>query len=396
MIRNNMIDIFKKLGFLVAFICLVFVAMLAGRIFENNQAGFMQVKQSALTGEMSVKVDPGMYPQYFGTITTYKISDVYDFNSKENQIGVRFNDASTADISGQIKFRLPTKPEDLLRIHKDFRSYEAVHNDLVRQVVAAALKQSATFFRAEDVYSTQRASFIDRVNDQIKDGIYATTHTEEYKKDEFDPTKVNLIKKVEVVKDKDGRPVVNEESAFRIYGIELVQLVINDIDFDVKTDELIGQRKQLEQQRVVAIAGAETAKQNAITAIETGKADVAKAEAEALVIAKKETVEAEKNTKVAIQKALQAEEEKKATIARGQAEAEASKLKVAAGLSPLEKATIDKETAIGVAAELAKVKLPGLMVIGGNGANGGQVNPFDAVGLESFIRMSKSLAAEEK
>lgn len=371
----------------------VLILILSTQIWETNSSGYMQVKQSALQGDMTVRLEPGMYYQGFGTITTYRVSDIYDFNSQSEQINVRFNDASVANISGQIKYRLPITQDSILKIHKDFRSYDAVHSDLVRQVVAAALKQSATFFRAEDVYSTRRADFIDLVNDQIKSGIYATSYTEEYHKDDFEEGKQILIKKVEVKRDKNGDPIVNEESAFHIYGIELIQLVINDIDFDDKTDGLIAKRKEAEQERVVAKANAERAKQDAITAYEQGRANVALAEAEALVIAKKSVVEAEKNTRVAEQLALQADQEKKATIAKGQADAEAARLKVAAGLSPLEKATIDKETAIGVAEQLAKVKLPQLMVIGGSGGpNGGQVNPFDAVGLESFIRMSKGMA----
>ncbi len=142
----------------------------------------------------------------------------------------------------------------------------------------------------------------------------------------------------------------------------------------------------------MAKATAERAKQDAITTAEQGKAKVAQAEAEALVLKKTAVINAEKEREVATQNALKAEEEKKAIIAKGQADAEAARLKVAAGLTPLDKANIDKETAIGVAEKLAQVKFPEMMVIGG-GANGqGPLNPFDAVGLQSFIDISKSMA----
>lgn len=384
----------KQIGLVVFSILAVIILMLSASILENNEAGYVQVKQAATSGDMSVRLQPGMYFQGFGTITSYKISDVYDFNGTDMQINVRFNDASTANISGQIKFRLPSTEKGILKIHQDFRSYEAVHSDLVRQVVAAALKQTATFFRAEDVYSTRRADFIDLVNDQIKAGIYATTYNEEWKADELEQGKQTLIKRVEVKREKDGSPIVNETSGFKLYDIELIQLVINDIDFDDKTDALIAKRKEAEQERVVAVANAERAKQDAITAFEQGRANVAIAEAGALVEAKKATVEAEKNTKVAEQKALQAEQEKRAIIAKGEADAAATRLKVAAGLSPLEKAQIDRDTAIGVAAELSKVKLPQIM-LSGSGKDGEVADPFKIVGLESFIRMSKTLSKNE-
>lgn len=370
----------------------VIVLTMSSQLFEINHAGYVQVKQAATSGEMTVRMDPGMYAQMFGSIHEYKISDVYDFHDKDEQINVRFNDAATAQISGQIKYRLPMLPNDILKIHQDFRSDAAVHSDLIRQVVAAALKQTATLFGAEEVYSTRRADFIYLVNEQIMNGIFATTYTEAMKRDENGDT---FIKRVMAVRNTDkGEPIVAEESAFKRYGIELVQLVINDVVFDDKTNELIAERKKADQQKVVARANAERAKQDAITAEEQGKANVAEAEAKALVEKKTAVVAAQKEKEVAEQKALQPDAEKRATIAKGEGEAAAAKLKVAAGLTPLERATIDKDTAIGVAGELAKVKLPQLMVIGGDG-KGGQVNPFDAVGLESFIRISKGMSAPE-
>lgn len=382
----------KTISYGLMTVVAIVVLTMSSQLFEINHAGYVQVKQAATSGEMTVRIDPGMYAQMFGSIHEYKISDVYDFHDKDEQISVRFNDAATAQISGQIKYRLPMQTPDILKIHQDFRSDAAVHSDLIRQVVAAALKQTATLFGAEEVYSTRRSDFIYLVNEQIKNGIFATTYTEDVKKDENGDA---FIRRVMAIKNNvKGEPIVAEESAFKRYGIELVQLVINDVVFDDKTNELIAERKKADQQKVVARANAERAKQDAITAEEVGKANVAEAEAKALVEKKTAVVAAQKEKEVAEQKALQAEQEKKATIARGEADAMAAKLKVAAGLSPLERATIDKETAIGVAGELAKVKLPQLMIIGSDG-KGGSANPFDAVGLESFIRISKGMASQE-
>lgn len=385
-------NIVKNITFGAIAVVAVIVLLMSSQLFEINHAGYVQVKQAATTGEMTVRMEPGMYPQMFGTVHEYKISDVYDFHESSEQINVRFNDAATAQISGQIKYRLPMTPEAMLRIHQDFRSDAAVHSDLIRQVVAAALKQTATLFKAEEVYSTRRSDFIYLVNEQIKNGIYATTYSETARKDENGDQFIDRV--VAVRMDAKGDPMISEESAFKRYGIELVQLVINDVQFDDKTNELIAERKKADQQKVVARANAERAKQDAITAEEQGKANVAEAEAKALVEKKTAVVAAQREKEVAEQRALQAEAEKKAIIAKGEAEAAAAKLKVAAGLTPEMRAQIDKDTSIGVAHELAQVKLPQLMIIGGDG-NGGQVNPFDAVGLESFIRISKGMAAKE-
>ena len=57
-------------------------------------------------------------------------------------------------------------------------------------------------------------------------------------------------------------------------------------------------------------------------------------------------------------------------------------MKVIAGLTPLEKATIAKETAIGVAKELAQIQLPSTFIGGGSGQGGAQSNLFQIMGLK--------------
>ena len=91
-------------------------------------------------------------------------------------------------------------------------------------------------------------------------------------------------------------------------------------------------------------------------------------------------------------KRKQAEQDSQAAITNGKAEAEVNRLKVQAGLTPLERATIAKETAIGVATELAKVQFPSTMILGGG--NGSATNPFDAVGLEAYMRISEKMSRQ--
>lgn len=368
------------------------LALFSPSFVENNEAGYMQVKQDAWNGNLTLRTTPGIYSQMFSTITTYKMFDTFDFD----KIKVKFNDGSTALITGAAQFSLPTNIEDAIKLHIAFGGENAVREKLIKRVILAALMQSANLFRAEDIYSKNRSALPDLVTDQIREGIYATDWSDEWIKDP-ESDKESLIRRVEVKRDANKKPIVNEVSAFKLYNVELVgQVTITDIDFDEVTDGLIAKRKEAEQNQVVARANAERAKQDAITAMEEGKRDIAKAEAVALVESKKATVEAEKNTKVAMQKALQAEEEKKAVISRGEAEAAATKLKVAAGLSPYEKAMIDKETAIGVAGAIAGVKFPRIMVIGGGDKEGSKVSPFDAIGIQALMQINKELSKGEK
>ncbi len=78
---------------------------------------------------------------------------------------------------------------------------------------------------------------------------------------------------------------------------------------------------------------------------------------------------AEQEYEVARLEALKANEVKKRIIAEGEAEAAANRAKVAAGLTPQERAEWDYKTKVGVAEAVAKVQLP--TVVMGGGANGG-------------------------
>ena len=129
--------------------------------------------------------------------------------------------------------------------------------------------------------------------------------------------------------------------------------------------------------------------QKAITIEEQGKAKAAEAkwaqEKEKAVAVTK----AEQEYEVARLEALKAKEEAKKIEAEGAAKAAANRMLVAAGLTPLERATIEKETAIGVAQALANSQVrwvPEVMVSGGSG-NG--VNAMDAVGLNMLLDIAK-------
>lgn len=383
----------------VGLIAILVVGSVGKQIFETNDAGYYQIKQASLSGEMTVIADPGTYLQMFANITTYQISDVYYFSKTEGDgrgsqsnaepIKVRFNDGGTAEVSGMVKFRMPSDPIKRMALHRDYKSFEAIKHDLMRQVVTEALMQTAPLMRAEDSYSTRRAEFTDIAEDQVVLGIFETV-SKEFKEKDADGNEF-IIAEVNIRKDEKNQPIVRKDSPLKQYGIEVVQFVIKDIDFDQTIDALISKKKEAEQQKVVARANAERAKQDAITAREQGNARIATEKANQDVEKIKEVTIAQKEYEVAKLGAQRAKEEAAADIVKGKALAEISRLKVQAGLTPLERATLDKETRIGVAAELAKVQFPGMLIIGGGDSKGGPTNPFDAVGLESFMRINDRL-----
>lgn len=381
---------FKELMLVIGVLCAIVLGICSAQLFETNTFGNYQVKQAAVTGDITVKNDAGLYWQGFGSITTYPVSEDVDFETEN--LEVRFNDGSVAKVKGTVKFRLPSNPEKQKELHRDYATYENVERDLIIRNVGEALSNTATFMVAEDSYAAGRAVFSDLAMQQLKEGIFKTS-TKTIDVIDTDGTKFKK-KEIRIVYDAEGNPEIQKESTLKYYGIEVVQFVVNDFKYDEKIEDLIARKKDAEQNKVVAMANAEKAKQDAITAEEQGKARVAEAKAKAEVEKITAVVEAQKKAEVAKLEAEQAKYEAQKIAEKGKAEAEVARQKVNAGLTPLEKATIEKETQIGVAAELAKVKFPETMVIsGGNGSSGG-ANPFDAVGLKALYDLSKEMSSK--
>ena len=94
---------------------------------------------------------------------------------------------------------------------------------------------------------------------------------------------------------------------------------------------------------------------------------------------------AEQEFEVARLAALKAKEEAKKIEAEGMAKAAANRALVSAGLTPIERATIDKETAIGIAHELAQSNVSWVPTIMFGGNANGNNSAMDAVGLNMML-----------
>lgn len=368
----------------------ILLVIFSSSLFETNTFGNYQIKQAAVTGNISVRNEPGVYWQGFGNIYTYPISEDFDF--EDAGLTVRFNDGSVAAVKGTVKFKLSLKPEIQKELHRDYASFKNVMIDLIQKNVQESLSNTATLMKAEDSYSSRRAEFSNTAKQQLEQGIFQTK-TEIIDSIDDNGTKFKE-KLIEIMYDKDGHPIIQKPSLLKRYDIEILQFVVNDFEYDAKVKELIDKKKEAEQIKVVAVANAEKAKQNALTAAAEGSAAIAKAKAEAEVQKMTEVVEAQKRAEVAKLEAEKAKFEAAKIKAEGEAQAYAARLKVQAGLTPLEKATIEKETKIGIAAELAKVQFPDTMIIAGGDGKNGSPNPFDAVGLKALYELSEKMSNE--
>lgn len=388
----------KQTGLLLgaAFVVLVGVMSL-GKLVEFNDAGEYSVLQT-VSGKLEVYTAPGPFFQAFGTVTKYPASEIFEMakDSDEAPVNVRFSDGGTAKVSGSVQFILPSDEKSLLDIHQFFRTSEALKTRVLRQTFYESVQQTAALMKAEDSYATKRSQYAPLVEEQISRGLFDTEAVEVKEKD-VDGNEFNDIN-ITIKTDTKGKRVISKISPIIRYGIVLGQVTIKDFDYDDTIDALIQKKKEAEQQKVVSRSNAEKSKQDAITSREKAAADIAIAKGAEEVEKIKEITKAEKEKAVAILTAQKdfesaklarqtAEENAAAEISKGQAEAKIAALKVNAGLSPQERAQFDVQKADVVSKNLASIKLPSMMIIGGD-SKGSAADPFTAIGIESLMRIN--------
>ncbi len=390
-----------KLGIVVC-VVLGILGVLFPFLFENVDAGSYKICQK-LNGTLVVLDKPGWHwTGFVSNITKYDISGIYQFSDNDEDeggqsIGVIFRDGTKGHINGNIQYMLPIDNEQRIALHTIYgRSNKQVINNLIIKSTSEVVKATSPFFKGEGAYSYDKANFIKMVEDQLEKGLFTQVKETIKSKDELgkDTTEVLVYTK----KDKDGNEVISKESKFDKFGVQLLGLNIEDIILDDKAMEFIEKRKVVALEALVAQQNMETAKQAAETAkakaremveVQRGKEEVEKMKA---------VTAAEKEKQVAILQAEQqlataqlnrqaAEEDAKALLVTKDAEAKANAKLVQAGLTPLEKANIEKETAIGVARELAKMSVPEIVVTSGDKG----VNPLDMIGVNQALEIQKKL-----
>jgi len=386
----------KIVAIAFAVLAIIFLVM-ARSLFQTNDAGYFQVKQAAITGDMSVRFDAGTYGQWFGTISEYKNVATVGIGTHKGEgsadieaVDVIFNDGSKAQISALIRVKLPSTVEGAIELKREYaQGYEHFIRSGIVPIVQNAIKLGANLRSAQDAYTTL-ALFQQAVEDQLRNGIYVT------KSDKVEKTTatgdIEEQRVTVLVYGEDGQPL-RTPNRLQQLGCEVLECVIDVPAFDPKVNEMIAARKDEAMKTELAKQSAIRAKQDALTAEEQGKANVATAKYKQEVVKVEAVTIAQKEFEVAQYNAKKEEENKKATIYKGQAEAEANRLKVAAGLSPQERAEWDYKIKVGVAAELAKVNVPTIMV-GGADAKGG-VSPMDAVGVKMLLDIMNSLEKQK-
>jgi len=243
----------KVLALGLGVLFLIFI-LLSGRIIENVDNSEIVIIQSAFSGKITIYTTPGPVTQAFGTATHYKKSNQFwfskkrDENNKEDEQGgdqsikIRFNDGGHGQISGSVRWYMPSDERAILKLHTDFGSQMAIEQQLIRQVVTKAVYMTGPLMSSKESSAEKRNDLLSYIEDQSINGVYRTKQEDIKVHDDL----MNTDKTVTVVRivEKNNVPMRQEVSAVKIYNVQLQGLALNSIDYDEEVENQIKVQQQ--------------------------------------------------------------------------------------------------------------------------------------------------------
>ncbi len=393
--------VLKLIPGIVGFLLL---ALFMPQLVETNEAGFVQIKQAAITGELTCRTEPGMYGQWFGTIHTYPEADTFYFTadtdsgaSRDQSLPTRFNDGAKAKVSGSVRVLTPLNCEDLVRLHRKFHSHRGVMEKLVLPAVRKALFNTGPHMSAAESYAERRAEFAELAEDQLVNGIIKVDKEGHKTIDELTGEEkiVFTVTKLRCTDASDPSCIggfLRQPSPFHEFNVGVTNFVIDEIQYGETVLKQIERQRQARMDIITQQAEAKQADARAAKAEAEARAKVAETRAEAEVAKTKQVVAAEAKREVARLDAEAAKLEMEANIARGKGEAERKRLVMQAdgALSKKLEAWVEVQKAYADALSKAQpgALVPYLMMGGGNEKSSG-------ISADQWISLMAAKAARD-
>ncbi|HEY4012789.1 MAG TPA: SPFH domain-containing protein [Polyangiaceae bacterium] len=396
-------NLLVKLGIRIAVVLagVLVVIWIFNGTMVTIQADEIVIKQDLVGGQLHVWDTPGPHAVLWGTVTRYKRSAQLWFSAKEDEgkttddsIKVRFNDGGHGNISGSLRYTLPSDPNKMLALHQTYHSMEAIDHELVRQVVNKGVYMSGPLMSSRESYAEKRADLINYITDQIQNGVYRTEHDQVKTTDPL----TGQEKVVDIVRPKQNDHYANniereEESPIQKFGMNASNITINGIDYDPVVEAQIKQQQEAIMAVQQAIVNARKAEQDALTVEQQGKAAAAKAKwdqevekATAVTAAEQEkavaVTQAEKDKDVAALALETAKLNAQQTVTTAKAAADAARLAVQANnnfqsrIDAYVKVMEAWATAYGAQRQTPDVQL-------GGGAGGGTAAAMDVLAVKA-------------
>lgn len=408
----------KVLWGVVSIIALFVVLFVVGGVMEDCDKSKNYVCQYPLTGKYEVWTEGGAQFQWWGNVYEYNKTTQVEFTGVEkNEEGyvasgsnpgaaVTFNDRGRGFIIGSLRVILPRDFQHMAKIQQEFGSEEALITTLIKPTLYKVVTSCGPLMSSLESVSETRTDLIQYITDQLNNGVYKT-RVEKIKAVNELTGDTETISKAEILIDRNGNYMRQEGTGriiktkdgkeevdlcpFQQYGITCNLVSITDIKYDRATQDQIDAQKQANLAVVTAKTKSLEAIQKTVLITEQGKADAEKAKWEQEKEKAVAVTKAQQEFEVAKLEAAKAEEVARKVRAEGEAKAAANRALVSAGLTPLEAATIKKETAIGIAQALAKSEVSWVPKIMYTGGNGGASDPMQSVGLRMLMDIADKL-----
>lgn len=405
MFNNSKKSPFKMILWGVGIVAML-IMMIIGNPFDNNDAGNRQVVQT-VTGNLHVKFDPGWYfAGFFSKVTTWPNNFTIQVSKLENKVEEAdlwvlshakdgtFSEGDNAELEHTVKWDLPNSAAMMVNLHTTYTNVD----NLMATTLLSYQKKIAAFstqrMSSEAHYSGGKSQLDEYFQDQLRHGqVLLSTKTKTRTLEDGSTEKYN---DVQPKLDVDGN-LKRSRSDIQAFEILSTYTSMDNVHYDPEIDQKLKEKIRYAAEEANSKQELIAEQQKEQTAIVKGRKLIAETTAREESAEQEAVIQARKAKLVSAEKLQEDINKAASTLALKKAEAEGDKLKVLAGLSPLEQARIDKETAIGVAKALAGpngITFP-MIVAGSNGQNGSS-GALQTLELKMLNDLAKDMAKSKK
>ena len=294
-------------------------------------------------------------------------------------IAITFIDRVGAAVQISVRMKVPEDPERFRALAESFRNPANLINNTLIPTIKEQISNTGYMFAAQDYISGAATDFRQAIDDQLKYGGYSTERRE------FNDTVYSTIQdggprtikeintRYRIIKktDKDGK-LIRIPHEITKNSIAVTQVIVDEVFPEPAFKKRLEAQRDISAQKRIEMEKIETARAEQQRIIAEGERDKAKERVDQekeqvkQLIAIETQLKQENTRKQLAEIALQtARLESEQNLVRERAQSEANRLKVAAGLTPQERAQIQKEIAIGVAEKLGAMQFPQVYIEGG-------------------------------
>lgn len=299
-------------------------------------------------------------------------------------IPIRFIDQVKAEASVSVRMQLPADEPSFIALAEEFRHPENLVRNTLVPTVREQVINTGYMFAAQDYISGAASDFRQTLDDQLKNGGFSVE-----KKEYFDTTyvetdfqnsdsrkirEINTRYEVEI-RERNGTPIRIPHDITK-NNVIVSQVIVDAVRLEDAFQRRLEKQRDIASQKRIEMEAVEAAKIAQQKIIAEGERDKAaervakeREQIQTLIAIETKVKEEESKRELAEIALKTAELEAKAKKVTADAEAYQNRQLVSAGLTPQERANIEMQTAIGVAAEIAKLKLPEVYMNGGSGSS---------------------------